>query len=771
MPSQLGESPVLTDLEIIRKISDFFRSKFLYWMEALIRLGHVSEGIQAIQKLGTLIEPQGGEEVEALPDFIRDANRFVLYNRAVTEGYPSQLYTSSLVFCPEDSIVRKHFKHDIPSWITTLSGLNPTWDSCLQTLQHDGEVFSISFSRDGRWLASACEDGVVRLWDAATGILVRKLPEIFESPTSLAFSGRIGKSAKLAIGHGERIAEVWDPETGTHLLSLYFEAEIGISASDKEVYSLDFSFDDRQIVSLDGGGKVFIWDAETGAQNHTLPSQTKSRYKRLTVFSPDGLMLATVSDEETINIWQLRATHSPQTLGYSDGVVDSITFSADSRLLASANDNIYVWDVITGSLIKKIMLDRADISKEVSFPPQNGSRLLAWSVLSEINICDLGKPASNPASTWKLGTHGSDCFITSLSFSPDGQRIASATDYGEVKVWDVSSHPGKSIHTRSQSINDQLVSSQDGSQSVFYAANVNAVGIWSVETGWQESLVSLEKEQFSSLAFSNDGDKFACVTSSKIMIFKASSGSLLQTIPNNNEGRSSVAFRNAREIASVSSDAIKIWDIDTRECTKTFKNHSSEVLCLAFSADGQWLVRACHKRKGRLSTAIKVWDLRAGGRERTLYTEYEEFRQVMFSPDNLMILLNSPTRIGVWDLGQNSRLWTLSTEMRLHVSFDANLSTRLHTQFGFFDLHSVSPNNSDRPVHLEEISFSGYGIGLKPDDSRNWIMRDGERLVCIPSDFHFNDHQPVVTPFINGTTLIWASSSYNQLLRLELSEP
>ncbi|EQB47243.1 hypothetical protein CGLO_13641 [Colletotrichum gloeosporioides Cg-14] len=104
--------------DYVSVILAFLQKRFLYWVEVFILLGHVSKGIQAIQKLATLIEPDFNENARTLSDFIRDANRFVLYNREVMEKYPLQLYASSLAFCPQESIVRKHFGRDIPDWIS-----------------------------------------------------------------------------------------------------------------------------------------------------------------------------------------------------------------------------------------------------------------------------------------------------------------------------------------------------------------------------------------------------------------------------------------------------------------------------------------------------------------------------------------------------------------------------------------------------------------------------------------------------------------------------
>ncbi|KAF0320284.1 ankyrin repeat-containing protein, partial [Colletotrichum asianum] len=55
MSSELEGGMFLDDLDIIRKIHGFLRAKFLYWIEAFILFGHISKGIQAIQKLSKLI--------------------------------------------------------------------------------------------------------------------------------------------------------------------------------------------------------------------------------------------------------------------------------------------------------------------------------------------------------------------------------------------------------------------------------------------------------------------------------------------------------------------------------------------------------------------------------------------------------------------------------------------------------------------------------------------------------------------------------------------
>jgi WD40 repeat protein len=125
--------------------------------------------------------------VETL-SIIRDANRFVLYNRGIIENAPLQVYVSALVFCPSMSKIRTLFQHQQPSWISTCPLVEENWNPCLQTLEgHTDSIWSITFSPDGQRLASSSRDKSIRIWDAETGALQQTL-EIGISLAKLSFS-------------------------------------------------------------------------------------------------------------------------------------------------------------------------------------------------------------------------------------------------------------------------------------------------------------------------------------------------------------------------------------------------------------------------------------------------------------------------------------------------------------------------------------------------------------------------------------------------------
>jgi WD40 repeat protein len=89
--------------------------------------------------------------------------RFALYGRAAIEQAPLQVYHSTLMFTPRNSVVKRQFAK-LLTFVERAPQVEQEWNSLLQTLEgHSEWVWAVVFSPDGKLVALVSNNKIVKL--------------------------------------------------------------------------------------------------------------------------------------------------------------------------------------------------------------------------------------------------------------------------------------------------------------------------------------------------------------------------------------------------------------------------------------------------------------------------------------------------------------------------------------------------------------------------------------------------------------------------------
>ena len=188
---------------------------------------------------------------------------------------------------------------------------------------HNDCVYSISFSPDGRVLASSSYDRLIKLWDVSTGSELKTLKEHTDAVFPVAFSPD-GK--RLASGGADRTVKVWDVETGRRLFTL--------SDSTDVVLTLAFHPSGQKISAAGADKQIRTWALanDGGSLSQTVIAHEAEITKIL--YLPDGKRLVSASADRTVKIWDMDKGELVETLARQPDWVLDMTLSRDGKTVA-----------------------------------------------------------------------------------------------------------------------------------------------------------------------------------------------------------------------------------------------------------------------------------------------------------------------------------------------------------------------------------------------------------------------------------------------------
>ncbi len=404
------------------------------------------------------------------------------------------------------------------------------------------------FSPEGLRVVTASWDRTARVWDAYTG---KTLGEAFRHEDMVGSAEFSPDGGRMITASGDKTARIWDVGPGQSL-AVSFKHDSGLA-------SMHFSPDGQRIVTASKDSTARVWDVRTG---QALTPPLKHRNSVTTArFSPDGRRVVTASEEGTARVWDAR-TGQPLTepLQHNDALIDA-RFSPDGALVATASGDstARLWDAGTGQPVTEPLRHDEGKVRSIEFSPDGQWVVTAsWDATARIWNVRTGQLRFKPLEPGGV--------VYNACFSPDGQRVATAT--ASAQIWDARTGEPLTKPLRHDAAVDSVRFSPDGTRLVTASADRTA-RIWDAVTGQCLTEPMRHGDRVPYAEFSPDGQRV--VTASR-------------------------------------DGTARVWDARTGQPLSEPLRHDSRVVSARFSPDGRWVATASIDKTARIWEVTTVAD-------------------------------------------------------------------------------------------------------------------------------------------------------------------
>jgi WD40 repeat protein len=571
---------------------------------------------------------------------------------------------------------------------------------------HQGEVRSVSFSPDGKMLATAGFDGSARLWNLSG----QQLTE-FKADRGEVYSVSFSPDGKMLASAGY--------DGTTRLWHLSGQQLVQLKGHQGRVYSVSFSPDGKMLATSGDDGTTRLWDL-SGQQLAQLKGHQGGIYS--VSFSPDGKMLATSGNDGTTRLWHLSGQQLVVLQGHQ-GRVYGVSFSPDGKMLAtSGNDGTTRLWHLSGQQLAQFKGHQGRVYG-VSFSP-NGKHL---ATTGSDNIVRLWHLSGQQLAEFK----GYQGWVYSVSFSPDGKMLATSGDHGITRLWHLSGQ--QLVQFNGYQGRVYGVSFSPDGKMLATVGNDDTLRLWHL-SGQQLTQFKGHRGEVGSASFSPDGKMLATAGSDgKIRLWHLS-GQQLTEFKGHRGWVYSVSFSpDGKMLASAGYDGTtRLWHLSGQQLA-VLQGHQREVRSVSFSPNGKMLASA-----GNDGTA-RLWHL--SGQQLAQFNGHQgRVYSVSFSPDGKMLATSG-------DDG-SAKVWHLSGQQL--AQFKGHRGRVYSVSFSP-DGKMLATSGDDGTARLWNLSgqqlaeFKGhqdrvYSVSFSPD---------GKMLATAGSD---------------GTAKLWSVEGLEQLL-------